>query len=56
MCTVNTDSQFYKEVGIAYLGLQLLDVPSANISQYFENGAEFIDACLSNGGENGVSW
>ena len=47
---VNTNAEFYSEVGIKYLGLQLLDVPSANISQFFEQGADFIESCLSSGG------
>ena len=48
--TVNTNAEYYSEVGIKYLGLQLLDVPSANISQFFEQGADFIESCLSSGG------
>ncbi|KAF2360807.1 Dual specificity phosphatase catalytic domain [Trinorchestia longiramus] len=51
MCTVDTNAHYYKEVNIKYLGLQLLDIPSANISQFFEQGAEFIDDCLNEGGK-----
>lgn len=50
MCTVDTSADYYKEVGVKYLGLHLLDVPSANIAQYFETGAQFIDDCLTQGG------
>ena len=48
--TVDTSAEYYKEAGIKYLGLQLLDTPSANISQYFEQGADFIESCLNAGG------
>ncbi|KAA0203911.1 hypothetical protein HAZT_HAZT006951 [Hyalella azteca] len=51
MCTVDTNAEYYKEVNIKYLGLELLDIPSANISQFFEQGAQFIDDCLSSGGK-----
>jgi hypothetical protein len=51
MCTVDTNAEYYKEVNIKYLGLELLDIPSANISQFFEQGAMFIDDGLRSGGE-----
>lgn len=55
MCTVDTNSNYYTNVGIQYQGLQLLDVPSANIAQFFETGARFIDDSLAQGGEDRVS-
>ncbi|XP_047494727.1 dual specificity protein phosphatase 3-like [Penaeus chinensis] len=48
--TVDTDEAYYTDVGIKYLGMKLLDVPTANIAQYFEAGADFIDEALSSGG------
>ena len=42
--------EFYSPHGIQYLGLQLLDQPSANISQHFEECAAFIEECLKGGG------
>lgn len=47
---VNTDEEFYKKDGIKYMGMKLLDVPSANIAQFFDSGAQFIDDALSSGG------
>ena len=49
--TVDTNDEFYRETGIKYLGLNLLDVPSANIAQYFESGTNFIHEALSSGGK-----
>ncbi|XP_045130630.1 dual specificity protein phosphatase 3-like isoform X2 [Portunus trituberculatus] len=49
--TVDTDASFYKNVGIKYMGMKLLDFPSANIAQYFESGADFIEEALSGGGK-----
>ncbi|KAL7648027.1 UNVERIFIED_CONTAM: hypothetical protein RMT77_001644 [Armadillidium vulgare] len=51
MATVNTNADFYKNYGIMYLGLELLDFPSANIAKYFEESANFIDEALKNGGK-----
>ncbi|XP_063859950.1 dual specificity protein phosphatase 3-like isoform X1 [Scylla paramamosain] len=49
--TVDTDASFYENVGIKYMGMKLLDFPSANIAQYFESGADFIEEALSGGGK-----
>lgn len=49
--TVDTDAGYYKDVGIKYMGMKLLDFPSANITQYFDSGADFIEDALSGGGE-----
>lgn len=48
---VDTEADYYQDVGIRYLGLKLLDIPSANIAQYFEDGAQFIEEALSAGGK-----
>lgn len=49
--TVDTDANYYKDAGIKYMGMKLLDFPSANITQYFDSGAKFIEEALSGGGE-----
>ncbi|XP_045614782.1 dual specificity protein phosphatase 3 [Procambarus clarkii] len=49
--TVDTDAEFYKDVGIKYMGMKLLDIASANISQFFDSGSQFIDDALSSGGK-----
>ncbi|KAG7153896.1 dual specificity protein phosphatase 3-like [Homarus americanus] len=49
--TVDTNAEFYKDVGIKYIGMKLLDVPTANITQFFEAGTQFIDDALSSGGK-----
>lgn len=49
--TVDTDGMYYKDVGIQYLGMKLLDIPTANISQFFISGADFIEEALSSGGK-----
>lgn len=49
--TVDTDADYYKDVGIKYMGMKLLDFPSANVTQYFDSGADFIEEALSGGGE-----
>ncbi|KAG0711822.1 Dual specificity protein phosphatase 3 [Chionoecetes opilio] len=47
--TVDTDAGYYEDVGIQYMGMKLLDFPSANIAQYFESGADFIEEALNGG-------
>jgi len=49
-CTVDTNANYYKAEGIKYIGFQLLDVVSADIQQFFEPAAQFIDECLKNNG------
>jgi len=48
---VNTDAHFYRDSGIRYLGLPLLDHPCANIREYFHQAADFIDDAIKSGGE-----
>ncbi|XP_066967751.1 dual specificity protein phosphatase 3 isoform X2 [Macrobrachium rosenbergii] len=49
--TVDTDGVYYEDVGIKYLGMKLLDIPTANIAQFFTIGADFIEDALSSGGK-----
>ncbi|KAK3884418.1 hypothetical protein Pcinc_011321 [Petrolisthes cinctipes] len=48
---VDTDAEYYQSVGITFLGFQLLDSPTANITRYLEEGAHFIDEALHTGGK-----
>lgn len=48
---VNTSSDYYKDAGIKFLGLELLDLPIANISCHFRDVADFIEDALDNNGE-----
>lgn len=44
---VNTDNNYYADTRIKYLGLQVTDLPSADISKYFYIAANFIDEAVS---------
>lgn len=44
---VNTDSNYYADTTIKYLGLQVIDLPTADISKYFYIAANFIDEAIS---------
>ncbi|KAJ7987607.1 hypothetical protein DPEC_G00328230 [Dallia pectoralis] len=44
---VNTNAEFYAGSGIAYHGIQANDKPQFNLSNYFEEAAEFIDKALA---------
>lgn len=48
---VSTGSGFYYGSGIQYLGLDLLDVPDAPVSKYFERSSSFIDSAINSGGK-----
>lgn len=48
---VNTNSTFYCETGMQYLGLPLVDIPSANIHFYFDESANFIEHGIKSGGK-----
>ena len=48
---VSTGSEYYMSMGIKYLGLQLADWPSENISLYFDQVADFIHNCLTRRGK-----
>ena len=47
---VNTNGYFYKDVGIKYMGFQLLDHPSVKISEYFHVAADFIQNAINSNG------
>ncbi|KAK7603549.1 hypothetical protein V9T40_003548 [Parthenolecanium corni] len=51
MGMVNTDSEFYRQDGIKYLGLRLMDLPSTPISSYFPEVTNFIEEGISSGGK-----
>lgn len=44
---VNTDSHYYADTTIKYLGLQIKDLPTEDISKYFYTAANFIDEAVS---------
>ncbi|GLH13721.1 Dual specificity protein phosphatase Mpk3 [Gryllus bimaculatus] len=48
---VNTNSAYYKDTGIKYKGIHLLDLPLANISDYFYETADFIEGGVTSGGK-----
>lgn len=47
---VNTDSNYYADTTMRYLGLPIKDLPTADISEYFHVTANFIDDAVSKGG------
>ena len=49
--TVNTSAEYYRPVGIQYMGLRLLDISQTNISEHFPDIVQFIDSAISNGGK-----
>lgn len=48
---VDTDQDFYKNTTIKYLGFSIMDLPISNISQHFDEVADFIDEAIKGGGE-----
>lgn len=48
---VATGPSFYYGCEIQYLGLDLLDVPDAPISKYFERSNSFIETAINSGGK-----
>lgn len=50
MGQVNTGPSYYEGCPIKYLGLDLIDLPVANIKKHFDSASEFIaSAVCSNG-------
>ncbi|XP_014218293.1 dual specificity protein phosphatase 3 isoform X2 [Copidosoma floridanum] len=47
---VNTDGNFYKDTLIRYIGFNMLDLPSTDISQFFYSAAGFIKRAHDSGG------
>jgi hypothetical protein len=51
---VNTSPHYYSRFDIDYLGVPATDVINFDLSQYFEESAEFIDNALATGGKNNI--
>lgn len=47
---VNTSKAYYRDTNIKYMGVQLIDLPMANISVHFEETADFIENGVKSGG------
>lgn len=47
---VNTDSHYYADTTIKYLGLPIKDLPTEDIGKYFYTAANFIDEAVSTKG------
>lgn len=47
---VNTSAQYYRRVGIEFLGVPATDSITFDLSQYFEQAASFIDSALHTDG------
>merc|ERR1712115_234581 len=43
-------ADFYKSLGIEFLGIPVLDTPQANISKYFTLVSDFLESGLNTGG------
>lgn len=48
---VNTDENFYRQIGIRYIGLSLMDLAVANVAIHFDAVASFIDNALRSNGK-----
>ncbi|XP_054711195.1 dual specificity protein phosphatase 3-like [Uloborus diversus] len=48
---VNTGLDYYSDSGIKYLGLDLIDAPRTRIIDYFDQGVNFIEDSVNNGGK-----
>jgi len=48
---VDVNAQYFRDIGVTYLGLPIVDMPSANIQDYFSCTSEFIHEALHNGGK-----
>jgi len=47
---VSTGSGYYADVGIKYIGINVLDIPQARISAHFHECANFMDKAIGEGG------
>jgi len=47
---VSTGNYFYADAGIKYFGINVLDMPGAQISAHFHECANFIEKALREGG------
>uniref|UniRef100_A0A8C7LXX8 Dual specificity protein phosphatase n=1 Tax=Oncorhynchus kisutch TaxID=8019 RepID=A0A8C7LXX8_ONCKI len=52
---VNTNADFYAGSGITYHGIQANDKPQFNLSNFFEEGADFIEKALAHNNGKAVS-
>ena len=52
---VNTNTDFYAGSGITYHGIQANDKPQFNLSNFFEEGADFIEKALAHNNGKGES-
>ncbi|CDQ67060.1 unnamed protein product [Oncorhynchus mykiss] len=50
---VNTNADFYAGSGITYHGIQANDKPQFNLSNFFEEGADFIEKALAHNNGKG---
>lgn len=48
---VNTDENFYRNMGITYLGIRAHDMMSYSLDRYFMEAIQFIDEALHRGGK-----
>lgn len=48
---VNTSTLYYRNTDIKYMGFQLLDLPTTNISVHFQETADFIENSVKSGGK-----
>ncbi|UYV80475.1 DUSP3, partial [Cordylochernes scorpioides] len=51
MGQVDTGPDFYRDVGIHYLGIGIMDMPNVRISLYFELASNFIQKALESKGK-----
>jgi len=47
---VRTGAEYYQDAGLRYLGLDLIDLPFADVARHFQASADFIDGALEAGG------
>ncbi|XP_057321299.1 dual specificity protein phosphatase 3 isoform X2 [Microplitis mediator] len=48
---VNTNQYYYRDTAIEYLGIPASDLPTVDISKYFNDAANFIDNALKRNGK-----
>lgn len=51
---VDTNQDFYSDIGIKYHGFEILDLPVSNISLHFYEVSDFINEALKGGGKSQV--
>jgi hypothetical protein len=53
---VNTGKEYYRDTNIKYMGVQLQDQPTTNISAHFAETADFIENGVKSGGNYKLRW